>query len=229
MKARTEARALPCNTLVRESCKMPVVLESADRRLTDPAPIRETEIEYDNTVPYPVFMDLESRRCVVVGGGEVANRKARKLLQARAGVVVISPEIKPELESVAVEILRRPFEAGDLEGAFLAFAATDSREVNAAVAREADDKGIPVNVVDLPSEGSFAVPSVLRRGRMQVAVSTGGASPSLARSIRGELEGIFGPDWAGLVEELAVARMSGEKADARLESEVDRCLSQLRG
>lgn len=229
MKARTEARALPCNTLVRESCKMPVVLESADRRLTDPAPIRETEIEYDNTVPYPVFMDLEGRRCVVVGGGEVANRKARKLLQARAGVVVISPEIKPELESVAVEILRRPFEAGDLEGAFLAFAATDSREVNAAVAREADDKGIPVNVVDLPSEGSFAVPSVLRRGRMQVAVSTGGASPSLARSIRGELEGIFGPDWAGLAEELAVARMSGEKADARLESEVDRCLSQLRG
>lgn len=229
MKARTEARALPCNTLVRESCKMPVVLESADRRLTDPAPIRETEIEYDNTVPYPVFMDLESRRCVVVGGGEVANRKARKLLQARAGVVVISPEIKPELESVAVEILRRPFEAGDLEGAFLAFAATDSREVNAAVAREADDKGIPVNVVDLPSDGSFAVPSVLRRGRMQVAVSTGGASPSLARSIRGELEGIFGPDWAGLVEELTVARMSGEKADARLESEVDRCLSQLRG
>ena len=194
-----------------------------------PAPIRETEIEYDNTVPYPVFMNLEGRRCVVVGGGEVANRKARKLLQARAEVVVISPEIMPELESVAFEVLRRPFEAGDLEGAFLAFAATDSREVNAAVAREADEKSIPVNVVDRPSEGSFAVPSVLRRGRMQVAVSTGGASPSLARSIRGELEGIFGPDWAGLVEELAVARRNGEKAEERLESEVDRCLSQLRG
>lgn len=186
-------------------------------------------IEYDNTVSYPVFMDLEGRRCVVVGGGEVANRKARKLLQARAEVVVISPEIKPELESVAVEVMRRPFEAGDLEGAFLAFAATDSREVNAAVAREAEEKGVPVNVADRPSEGSFAVPAVLRRGRMQVAVSTGGASPVLARSIKKELEGIFGPEWAGLVEELAVARKSGEKAEQRLEGEVGRCLSRLRG
>ena len=197
--------------------------------MTDSAPIREAEIAYDNTVLYPVFMDLDGRRCVVVGGGEVANRKARKLLQARADVVVISPEIKPELESVAVEVHRRPFEEGDLQCAFLAFAATDSREVNAAVAREADERGIPVNVADRPSEGSFAVPSVLRRGRMQVAVSTGGASPSLARSIKGELEGIFGPEWAGVVEELAVVRKNGEKADEKLEGEVDRCLSQLRG
>ena len=178
---------------------------------------------------YPVFMDLEGRRCVVVGGGEVANRKARKLLQARAEVVVISPEVRPGLESVAVELSRRPYEDGDLEGAYLAFAATDSREVNAAVAREANAKNIPVNVADRPSEGSFAVPSVLRRGRMQVAVSTGGASPSLARSIKDELEGVFGAEWAGLVEELAIARRNGEKADERLEREVVRCLSRLRG
>jgi len=174
-------------------------------------------------------MDLEGRRCVVVGGGEVANRKARKLLQARAEVVVISPEVRPGLESVAVELSRRPYEDGDLEGAYLAFAATDSREVNAAVAREANAKNIPVNVADRPSEGSFAVPSVLRRGRMQVAVSTGGASPSLARSIKDELEGVFGAEWAGLVEELAIARRNGEKADERLEREVVRCLSRLRG
>ena len=199
-----------------------------DRNQTGPASIREIEIEEKNTVLYPVFMDLEGRRCVVVGGGEVANRKARKLLQARADVVVISPEVKPELESVAVEVHRRLFEAGDLQGAFLAFAATNSREVNAEVAREANERGIPVNVVDRPSEGSFAVPSVLRRGRMQVAVSTGGASPLLARSIKDELEGIFGPEWAGLVEKLALARRTGEKADEKLESEVGRCLSQLR-
>ena len=191
--------------------------------------IRETEIEDKNFVPYPVFLDLEGRRCVVVGGGEVANRKARKLLQARAEVVVISPQVRPELESVAVEVRNRPYEEGDLEGAFLAFAATDSREVNAAVAREAHARGILVNVADRPSEGSFAVPSVLRRGRMQVAVSTGGASPALARRIRGELEGIFGPEWAGLVEELAAARRDGEKAGERLEGEVSRCLSRLRG
>jgi len=208
---------------------MSVVLESRGSTATGPASIWETEIEDDNAVLYPVFMDLEGRRCVVVGGGEVANRKARKLLQARADVVVISPKIKPELESVAMEVLRRPYEVGDLEGAYLAFAATDSREANAMVAREANARSIPVNVADQPSEGSFAVPSVLRRGRMQVAVSTGGASPALARSIRGELEGVFGPEWAGLVEELAVARRNGEKADERLEGEVSRCLSRLRG
>ncbi|MGI8859959.1 MAG: precorrin-2 dehydrogenase/sirohydrochlorin ferrochelatase family protein, partial [Rubrobacteraceae bacterium] len=160
--------------------------------MTGPAPGWETEIEDDNAVLYPVFMALEGLRCVVVGGGEVANRKARKLLQARADVVVISSEVKPELESVAGEVLRRRFEEGDLEGAYLAFAATDAREANAAVAREANARGIPVNVADRPSEGTFAVPSVLRRGRMQVAVSTGGASPARARSIRGELEGVFG-------------------------------------
>src|SRR3712207_3583592 len=119
-------------------------------------------------------MDLSGRRCVVVGGGEVANRKARKLLQARARVVVISPEIGAELESAAVEVHRRPYREGDLEGAYLAFAATDSREVNAAVGREAQERGVPVNVVDRPSEGDFALPSTLRRGRLQVAVSTGG-------------------------------------------------------
>lgn len=158
----------------------------------------------------------------------MANRKARKLLQARAEVVVISPETTPELESVAVEI-RRPYEEGDLEGAYLAFAATDSREVNAAVAREAKERGVLVNVADRPSEGDFALPSMLRRGRLQVAVSTGGASPALARRIKDELEGIFGPEWAGLVEELHSARRDGEEADERLDEEVSRCLSRLRG
>ena len=185
--------------------------------------------EDENVVLYPIFLGLSGRRCVIVGGGEVANRKARKLLQARARVVVISPEIQPELESVAVEIQRRPYEEGDLEGAYLAFAATDSREVNAAVTREAKESGVPVNVADEPFEGDFALPSTLRRGRLQVAVSTGGASPTLARRIRAELEGVFGPEWAGIVEELGAARRNGEGVDERLEGEVSRCLSRLRG
>ena len=150
---------------------------------------------------------------MVVGGGEVASRKARKLLQARAEVVVISPEIKAELESVAVEIHRRPYKEGDLDDAYLAFAATDSREVNAAVAREAKERGIPVNVADRPSEGDFALPSVLRRGGLQVAVSTGGASPALARRIKDELEESFGPEWAGLVEELRAANEEARSAN----------------
>ncbi len=186
-------------------------------------------IEGENVVLYPIFLDLSGRRCVVVGGGEVANRKARKLLQARARVVVISPEIGAELESVAVEVHRRPYGEGDLEGAYLAFAATNSREVNAAVAREAEERGIPVNVADRPSDGDFAVPSTLRRGRLQVAVSTGGASPTLARRIKDELEELFGPEWAGLVEELGRSRRRGEKSEERLEGEVSRCLSRLSG
>jgi precorrin-2 dehydrogenase / sirohydrochlorin ferrochelatase len=190
---------------------------------------RESLSEDGNAVLYPIFLDLSGRRCVVVGGGEVADRKARKLLQARARVVVISPEIEAELESVAAEIHRRPYREGDLEGACLAFAATNSREVNAAVAREAKGRGVPVNVADKPFEGDFALPSTLRRGRLQVAVSTGGASPTLARRIREELEEAFGPGWAGIVEELNAARRNGEQGDERLEGEVSRCLSRLRG
>ena len=166
---------------------------------------------------------------MVVGGGAVANRKARKLLQARAKVVVVSPQVEPELESVAVEVHRRPYRAGDLEGASLAFAATDVREVNAAVAREARERGVPVNVADKPSEGDFALPSTLRRGRLQVAVSTGGASPGLAARIRRELEGLFGAEWAGVVEELGRAREAGRKADKDMEEVVEGCLSRLRG
>jgi len=187
------------------------------------------KIEGAGTVLYPIFLNLDGKRCVVVGGGAVATRKARKLLQARAEVVAISPEVKPELESVATEVRRRPYREGDLEGASLVFAATNRREVNAAVTREARARGIPVNVADEPSEGDFALPSVLRRGQLQVAVSTGGASPTLARRVRYELESAFGSEWAGVVEELDRARRDGRRAEEELEEVVEECLSRLRG
>jgi precorrin-2 dehydrogenase / sirohydrochlorin ferrochelatase len=166
---------------------------------------------------------------VVVGGGAVASRKVGKLLQAGAEVVVVSPKVVPELAVMDVEIQARTYEYGDLDGAKLAFTATDSREANAAVAREAKERGIPINVADLPSEGDFSVPSTLRRGGLQVAVSTGGASPTLARRIRDELEEAFGPEWAGVVEEFETARRSGGATGQDLEVEVSRCLSRLRG
>ncbi|CAN5862353.1 bifunctional precorrin-2 dehydrogenase/sirohydrochlorin ferrochelatase [soil metagenome] len=187
------------------------------------------EAEIEDAVLYPIFLDLSGRRCVIIGGGTVANRKARKLLQARAEVVVISPDVRPELESMALEVQRRPYEEGDLQGAYLAFTATDSREVNSQVAREARERGVFINVADKPSEGSFALPSTLRRGGLQVAVSTAGASPTLARSIRKELENRFGPEWAGLIEELQRRRRSGLAPDEGSQAEVTRCLSQLRG
>ena len=142
---------------------------------------------------------------------------------------MISPDVSPELASMAVEVWRRPYREGDLEGAFLAFAATDCREVNAAVAWEAQERGIPVNVADEPSEGDFALPSTLRRGQLQVAVSTGGASPTLARRIRLELEDIFGYEWASVVEALHRVRRDGRKAGNELEEVVEECLSRLRG
>jgi precorrin-2 dehydrogenase/sirohydrochlorin ferrochelatase len=150
-------------------------------------------------------------------------------LQARARVVVISSDVSPELASMSVEVRRRPYREGDLEGAFLAFAATNRREVNAAVAREAQERGVPVNVADEPSEGDFALPSTLRRGQLQVAVSTGGASPTLARRIRRELEGLFRYEWAGVVEALHRARRDGRRAEDELEEVVEECLSRLRG
>jgi precorrin-2 dehydrogenase / sirohydrochlorin ferrochelatase len=159
----------------------------------------------------------------------VATRKVGELLRAGAEVVVVSPEVRPALSGMDVEIQHRTYEYGDLQGADLAFTATDSREVNAAVAREAKERGVPINVADRPAEGDFAVPSTLRRGGLQVAVSTGGASPTLARRIRSELEETFGPEWAGVVEEFDTARRSGGSLGESLEEEVSRCLSRLRG
>jgi siroheme synthase-like protein len=186
-------------------------------------------IEGKNSVPYPIFLDLAGRRCVVVGGGEVATRKASRLSQAGAEVVVVSPRVGPELEGMGVGIWHRPYEYGDLEDADLAFAATDSREVNAAVAREANERGVLINVADRPSEGDFAVPSTLRRGGLQVAVSTGGASPTLARRIKDHLEENFGPEWADLVEEFGASRRTGTVPGEDLEGRMSRCLSRLRG
>ena len=174
-------------------------------------------------------MDVSGKRCVVIGGGGVAARKSRGLLESGAKVVVISPEVRPEILEMNVEVLNRSYAAGDLSGASLALAATDSRAVNAAVTREAQENGVPVNVADRPAEGDFALPSVLRRGGMQVAVSTGGASPTLARRVRDSLEELFAPEWSGIVQKYGAARRAGTTPDTELEGEVVRCLSRLRG
>lgn len=199
----------------------------ADRAVTTPG--EETRIGSENAVLYPLFMDVSGSRCAVVGGGGVASRKVRGLLESGASVVVISPEVTPEIEGMGVTVERRPYRPGDLAGSALAFAATNSREVNAAIAREAKESGIPVNVADRPAEGDFALPSVLRRGALQVAVSTGGASPTLARRIRDAMEPSFAAEWAGIVERFRMARGEGLAVDQSTEEEVVRCLSRLRG
>ena len=140
----------------------------------------------------PVFLKLENRPCVVVGGGKVAARKVAMLLKAGAEIRVVAPDLCDELEKLhkagAILHARREFQEHDIDGMVLAIAATNNERVNRQVSAVADRLRIPVNVVDTPKLCSFIVPSIIDRSPVQVAVSTGGASPVLARLLRARLE-----------------------------------------
>ncbi len=159
---------------------------------------------------YPVFLRVAGRRCVVVGGGEVAERKVGSLLAAGARVFVISPSLRPGLAALAaegaIEHAARPYRAGDLTGAVLAYAATDDEMLHAAIARDAEAAGVLLNVVDRPRWCSFIVPSVLTRGDLTVAVSTSGGSPALARRVRQDIERTLGPVYERALDVLARLR-----------------------
>jgi precorrin-2 dehydrogenase/sirohydrochlorin ferrochelatase len=159
---------------------------------------------------YPLFVRLDGRACVVIGGGEVAERKVRGLLRAGARVTLVSPAATPALEEFAaagdIGIHRRRYRRGDLQGAFLAYAATDDEAVNGEIAGEAEREGVLLNVVDRPAFCSFTVPAVVERGDLVIATSTGGASPMMARRIREELERQFGPEYARALEILRGVR-----------------------
>ncbi|KAF0993884.1 bifunctional precorrin-2 dehydrogenase/sirohydrochlorin ferrochelatase [Geobacillus sp. TFV-3] len=157
---------------------------------------------------YPVILHLRGRRVVVVGGGKVAARKIHGLLEAGAEIVMIAPEAEPELQALAAGGMivwkKKRFDPDDLAGAFLVIAATNDRKVNEAVAQAAP--GQLVNVVDDPERCDFHVPAVVRRGALTIAVSTGGASPALARRIRRELEEKYGEEYGPYLEFLQRAR-----------------------
>ena len=159
---------------------------------------------------YPVSLDVSGKRCVVVGGGDVALRKVNVLLEHEAIVQVISPELCPELEDlfIAGRIIaaKRPYADGDLAGAFVVISATDDVEANRKVAAEAEKLGVLINVVDTPNLSNFIVPSHLRRGDLTVAVSTGGRSPALSHRIKEDLENIFGDDYAALIALVGLVR-----------------------
>ncbi len=159
---------------------------------------------------YPVFLDLTDKACTVIGGGDIAERKIRNLLECHARVTVVSPVATPVIHEWAkrgeLQWLEREYQAGDLKGSILAIAATDREEVNQAVAGEAATEGVILNVVDKPALCSFIAPSVVRRGEVTVAISTGGASPALARKLRESLEGSDALDYADLAGILSSAR-----------------------
>jgi len=151
---------------------------------------------------YPIFLNVSGKRCVVVGGGQVALRKVGALLDHGANVEVISPDLCPELNKLAetgeIAAQRKLYQTGDLKGALIVIAATDDHGINLEVVKEAKGTGVLVNVVDDPDNSDFIVPSCLRRGDVTVAVSTAGRSPALARKIRARLEKDLGDEYAVL-------------------------------
>jgi len=145
---------------------------------------------------YPVFLNLQGRHCVVVGGGAIAEQKLVGLLEAGARVTVVSPLLTWKLEDLAstgaIEVHRRPYERGDLKGAFIAIAATDDRSANAAVWDEAEERGILLNAVDDLPHCSFIAPAIHREGDVAVAISTGGKSPAFAVRLRERIAALIG-------------------------------------
>jgi precorrin-2 dehydrogenase/sirohydrochlorin ferrochelatase len=169
------------------------------------------------------LIGMERRRAIVVGGGNVAARKVEELLGAGAQVTVIGPALSPELKTLAearrIAVIGRPYREGDLSGAFLVIAATDDSEVNQMVWREAEQSGCLVNVVDDPLHCNFITPAILRRGDVTITVSTGGASPALARRLREQLETLVDPEYGDLATLLAELR---SELQSRYEVEKDR-------
>lgn len=162
---------------------------------------------------YPLNVDLSGRSLILVGGGKVAERKVRGILSAgkETSICVIAPKITMVLqEHVAAGRLcwkQACYADGMLEGAFLVYAATDLREVNAAVAAEAKRRGIPVNVIDDPAASTFQVPASIRRGELILSVSTAGGSPALSRAIRMELEEMYPSAFGMWLERVSCLRV----------------------
>ena len=144
---------------------------------------------------YPIYLDIENRPILIVGGGTVALRKVETLLEYGALVRIVSPRIIPELQNMVnngqCEWIPREYSGEDIQDSLLIFSCTEKEEVNTQVAQDANANNRSINVVDDPDKCSFIVPSIMTRGDLSIAVSTGGSSPIVARQIRQELEGFY--------------------------------------
>jgi len=153
---------------------------------------------------YPLFLDISRRRCVVVGGGKVAERKIERLLACGAHVEVIGTILTPALaalkENGRIVHHETDYEKALIRGAFLVIGATDNDVVNGRIARDARALDILINIVDEPARCDFILPSVVEKGALSIAVSTGGKSPALAKKLRMELDALYGPEYAVLLE-----------------------------
>ncbi|MGA2458434.1 MAG: bifunctional precorrin-2 dehydrogenase/sirohydrochlorin ferrochelatase [Terriglobales bacterium] len=169
---------------------------------------------------FPMFIKLAAKPCLVVGAGKVGEPKIGALIDTGASVQVVaiaaSGQVREWADAGKIELELRPFTASDLDGKFLAVAATASASLNKLIYREAQRRGVLCNVVDVPEYCDFFYPAVVRRGDLQIAVSTAGQSPSLAQKIRQQLERQFGEGYAAWVDQL------GETRRLILASDLDR-------
>lgn len=159
---------------------------------------------------YPICLELKGRKCLVIGGGEIAEQKVNSLLACEASVMVISPEVtaglKDLIDQKKVTYLPKKYDEKDLDQAFLVIAATNRPEVNARVYRDASRRNILVNVVDCPRYCNFIVPALVKRGDLLLSISTSGKSPALAKKIREKLEREFGEEYEPFLKILGELR-----------------------
>ena len=159
---------------------------------------------------YPVFLHLENRPCLIVGGGPVAMRKAADLIDAGATVTVVAESPVEEIERLAAGgaliLHRRRYRTGDAAGAFIVFAATDDDEANLRISADAREAGALVNAVDNPPGCDFYSCAVVKRGPLRIAVSTTGCAPGIAARIRREIEALYGEEWGVYLDEIGRMR-----------------------
>lgn len=174
---------------------------------------------------FPMFMKLDGRQCLVVGAGKVGEPKIEGLLETGARIRVVALEATPQVREWArlgrIELSLRAFASADLNGIFLAVIATSSRSLNERIYRDAEQRGVLCNVVDVPDLCDFFYPAVVRRGDLQIAVSTAGQSPSLAQKIRQQLEKQFGPGYTSWIAELGATRKLILASDLDRERKLD--------
>ncbi len=159
---------------------------------------------------YPICLKISGKPCVVVGGGEVARRRASALIDSGAKVTVVSQKLDPVLEYMAFQKefqwIQRDFEPADIEGAFIVIAATDDRTVNHQISILCEKNEILCNIVDASEEGNFICPTTIDRGPLNIAISTSGLSPTLSSSIRQEIEMAYGEEYGIFLELMALLR-----------------------
>ncbi len=159
---------------------------------------------------YPIFLDLDNKKVIVVGGGEVAERKIKNLLIYDCQIYLISPHLTPHLNHLVTKkkIHHIPHESLDkfMDDTFMIIAATDDPEANRKIASQAKEHGLLINAVDQPEDCNFIMPSIIKRGDLQIAISTAGKSPALAKKIRKEIEVWFGPEYSSFIELLGLLR-----------------------